>query len=146
MLRTEIDKDEPLFPGDKIEMHFEPFGPGWLYLRAAELAMLKWTLERQNPYWELESWQSLDNKLVLEFLVLDSPTEFEGQVQKAGIVTPAIIGAIVLGAGLFTWLSLDKIYKITESGPGKVALAGTGALGIAVLVIAVFLLLNQFRE
>ena len=147
MFKTEIDRNEPLFPGDKIEMHFKYFGPGWLYLRAAELAAVKWTLEQKNPYWELLSWQTTpDDMLVLEFLIKEPPTESPVQVQQAGIVTGLIIATTVLGAGLFTWLSLDKIYKITESAAGKVALAGTGSLGIGLMVIALLLLLNRFRK
>lgn len=148
MLRTEINRNEPLLPGDKIEMQFKAIGPGWLFLRAAELAVLQWNLEKENPYWELTAWDSTTypDKLILEFLVKEPPTELEGQVQQAGIVTPLIIAAIVIGGGLFTWLSLDKIYKITESTAGKVALAGTGSLGIGILVIALLLLLNRYRK
>lgn len=148
MLRTEIDRNEPLNPGDKIEMEFKCLGPGWLYLRAAELAVLKYTLDKKNPYWELTAWDSTtySDKLILEFLIKEPPEEQMGQVQQAGIVTPLIIAAIVIGGGLFTWLSLDKIYKITDSPAGKVALAGSGSLGIGILIIAVLLLLNRFRK
>jgi hypothetical protein len=143
MVKTEIDKDEPLYPGDKIEMHFTYLGPNWVYLHAAELALLEWTLKQKNPYWEMLSWQSLEDKLILEFLIKEPPAELEVPVQKASFVTAAIIAAIVLGAGLFTWLSLDKIYKITESPAGQVALAGTGSIGIVILVIAVLLLIRK---
>jgi len=148
MLRTEIDKDEPLQPGDEIEMHFKAFGPGWLYLRAAELAILKWQLSRENPDWKMTAWDSTTypDKLVLTFEILE-PVVSEPQVQQAGVITTAaVIGAIVIGAGLFAWLSLDKIYKITDSPAGKIALAGTGSLGIAALVIAVLLLLRHYSD
>lgn len=148
MLKTEIDRNEPLNPGDIIEMHFKFLGPGWLYLRAAELAILKWQLEQKNPDWEMTSWDTTTypDKLVLEFLIKERPEYEIPQVQKAGVVTPLIIAAIVIGGGLFAWLTLDKIYKITESPAGKIALAGTGSVGIAVLVVAVLLLLRHYRD
>jgi len=145
-MKFEIDKDEPLFSGDVIEMHFKYLGPNWLYLRAAELALLQGQLEKKHPNWEMLFWESLEDKLVLQFLVKEPPGEAQVQVQKASVVTPIIIAATVIGGGVFMWLSLDKIYKITESPAGKIALAGTGSLGIAILVIAVLWLLYQFRK
>ncbi len=148
MLKTEIDRNEPLNPGDVIEMHFKFLGPNWVYLHAAELAILEWQLKQKNPYWKLNSWDSTSdvNKLILEFLIKEPPVDEAPQVQKAGFVTPLIIAAIVVGGGLFAWLSLDKIYKITSSPAGKVALAGTGAFGIAILVIVVLALLRHYRD
>lgn len=147
MLKTEIDKDEPLFPGDRILMTFKTFGSSWLYLRASELAVLKWQLSRKNPFWQMESWNSTTypDKLVIEFLIKE-PSEDVPQVQKAGVVTPLIIAAIVIGGGLFAWLSLDKVEKIVDSPAGKIALAGTGSLGIAALVVAVLLLLRHYSD
>jgi len=146
MLRTEIDKDEPLQPGDVIEMHFKAFG-AWVYLRAAELAVLKWQLSKKNPDWEMTAWDSTtySDKLILTFRILE-PVVSEPQVQQAGVGMAAVIAAIVIGGGLFAWLSLDKIYKITDSPAGKIALAGTGSLGIAAAFVAVLLLLRYYRE
>lgn len=147
MIRTEIDKDEPLFPGDKIEMHFKPFGPAWVYLRASELALLKWQLSEKNPDWELIAWDSVTDpdKLILTFRIL-GPAVSEPPIQHAGVGMGAVIAAIVIGGGLFAWLSLDKIYKITDSPAGKVALVGTGSLGIAAAVVAVLLLLRHYQS
>ena len=145
MLRTEISKDELLYPGDVIEMHFKAFGPDWVYFRAAELALLKWRMEQKNPDYELLSWQAPGDKLILTFRILE-PKEHGPQMQQASIGTAAVIAVIVIGGGLFAWLSLDKIYKITDSPAGKVALVGIGSLGIAVLIIALLLLLRHYQE
>jgi len=104
MLRTEIGINEQLFPGETIEMHFKVYGPNWTYLRAAELSMLIYRLERKNPDWELTAWDSTTypNKLVLTFKILKS---------NPVVVTAAIIAAIVIGGGLFAWLALDKVTK-----------------------------------
>lgn len=149
MLRTEIDKDEPLYPGDEIEMHFKVFGPAWVYLRASELAVLKWQLSKKNPDWELIAWDSINypDKLVLTFQILERPVVSGPQIQKAGVITTAaVIGAVVIGVELFAWLVLDKIYKISESPAGKIALAGTGSLGIAALIVAALLLVRHYSD
>lgn len=143
MLREEISKDEPLFPGDVIEMHFKAFGPNWIYLRAAELAVLQWRLEQKNPDWELVSWQAPGDKLILTFKILE-PREPTPQVQQAAVGTAAVIAVIVIGGGLFAWLCLDKIYRISSSPAGQVALAGTGALGIIFVVIVGYFILSRY--
>jgi len=78
MLRTEISKDERLYPGDVIEMHFKVFGPDWVYFRAAELAALIWRLEKKNPDYELIAWDSTTHKdkLILTFRILKSNPVF----------------------------------------------------------------------
>lgn len=145
MIRTEIDRNEPLQPGDVIEMHFKAFGPNWIYLRASELALLEWRLRLKNPDYELLDWQNPGDELILTFRIKEQ-VETGPQIQQAAIGTAAVIAAIVIGGGLFAWLSLDKIYRITDSPAGKVALAGTGSLGIAALIVAVLLVLRHFQE
>lgn len=136
MLRTEISKDERLYPGDVIEMHFKVFGPDWVYFRAAELAALIWRLEKKNPDYELIAWDSTTHKdkLILTFRILKSNPVF---------ITPVIIAVIVVSGGLFSWLCLDKVYKIAITPAGQVALAGTGALGLVLVVIVGYLILSQ---
>jgi len=137
MLRTEIDINEQLFPGDEIEMHFKVYGPSWTYLRAAELAILIHRLEQKNPDWELTAWDSTTyiDRLVLTFRILKS---------NPVVVTAAIIAAIVIGGGLFAWLALDKVYKIATTPAAQVALAGTGALGITFAVIVGYVILSRY--
>ncbi len=145
MLRTEIDKDEPLYPGDVIEMHFKTFGPDWIYFRAAELAVLKWRMSEKNPDYELIAWDHTTHKdkLILTFRILE-PRESTPEIQQAGVGMAAIIAVIVIGGGLFTWLALDKVYKISSSPAGQVALAGTGALGLVFAVIVGCLVLSRY--
>ncbi|KKM19424.1 hypothetical protein LCGC14_1655830 [marine sediment metagenome] len=137
MLRTEIDLNEQLFPGDEIEMHFKVFGPSWTYLRAAELAMLIYRLEQKRPEWELTAWDSTTytDRLVLSFRVLKS---------NPVVVTAALIAAIVIGGGLFAWLALDKVYKIATTPAAQAAMLGTGAIGMTFLVIVGYLVLSRY--
>ena len=58
----------------------------------------------------------------------------------------SVIAAIVIGGGLFTWLSLETVYKITDSPEGKLALAGTGLVGVAAVLVAVLLLLKYYQD
>lgn len=148
MLKTEISKDDPLFPGDKIEMRFKFLGPNWVYLHAAELALIEWKLRQDHPYWEMTSWDSTSDpeRLILEFEIKGPSADETPQVIQASVVTGVIIAATVIGGGLFMWLSLEAVYKITDSPAGKVALAGTGSVGIAALVIAVILALSYYKE
>jgi len=135
MLRTEIDKDEQLQPGDVIEMHFKAFGPNWVYLRAAELAFLQWRLEQAHPGYELVSWEAPGEKLILTFRILKT---------NPVVITAAIIAATVIGGGVICWLVLDKIYKIATTPAAQVALVGTGALGITFAVIVGYLVLSRY--
>jgi len=142
MLKTEIPKDEPLFPGDKIEMRFKFLGPNWVYLHAAELAIIEYKLRQKHPYWKMVSWDSTSDpeRLILEFEIKGPSPEETPQVMQAGVVTGVIIAATVIGGGLFMWLSLEAVYKITDSPAGKVALAGAGSMGIGTVIIAGLLL------
>ena len=143
MLREEISKDEPLFPGDVIEMHFKAFGPNWIYLRAAELALLQWRLEQKNPDWELVSWQAPGDKLILTFKILE-PREPTPQVQQAAIGTAAVIAVIVIGGGLFAWLCLDKVYKISSTPAGQVALAGSSLFVVGIVCVVAYFMWKMY--
>lgn len=143
MLREEISKDEPLFPGDVIEMHFKAFGPNWIYLRAAELALLQWRLEQKNPDWELTSWQAPGDKLILTFKILE-PREPTPEVQQAAIGTAAVIAVIVIGGGLFAWLALDKIYKISSTPAGQVALAGSSLFVVGIVCVVAYFMWKMY--
>lgn len=148
MLKTKIDKNEPLNPGDRIEMRFKFLGPNWVYIHAAELAIIEWKLRQDHPLWEMTSWDSTSDpeRLILEFRIKGPTTDETPQVMQASVVTGVIIAATVIGGGLFMWLTFETIYKITDSPAGKIALAGSGSLGIAVLIIAVILALRYYKE
>ena len=145
MLRTEIDKDEPLFPGDVIEMQFKTWGPDWIYLRAAELAVLKWRMEKKNPDYEMTAWDSTTypNRLIMTFKILES-RESTPEIQQAGIGTAAVIAVIVIGGGRFAWLSLDKIYKISRTPAGQVALVGASSFSLVFVGVVGYLLLAWY--
>ncbi|MBA7496760.1 hypothetical protein ES702_07369 [subsurface metagenome] len=137
MLRTEISKDEPLFPGDVIEMQFKVFGLDWVYFRAAELAALIWRLEKKNPDWELIAWDSTTHKdkLLLTFRILKS---------NPVVVTAAVIAVIVVGGGLFSWLCLDKVYRISRTPAGQVALAGSSLFVVGIVCLVAYFMWKSY--
>ena len=63
--------------------------------------------------------------------------------KASAVKAPVLIAAAVIAAGLFTYLSLGKVYKIPETPAGRVAVAGVGALGIAVLILVILKLLGR---
>ncbi|MBA7639437.1 hypothetical protein ES703_47095 [subsurface metagenome] len=137
MLRTEISKDEPLFPGDVIEMQFKVFGLDWVYFRAAELAALIWRLEKKNPDWELIAWDSTTHKdkLLLTFRILKS---------NPVVITAAVIAVIVIGGGLFSWLCLDKVYRISRTPAGQVALAGSSLFVVGIVCVVAYFVWKMY--
>jgi hypothetical protein len=134
MALVEIDKNKELYPGDVVELHFKALGPNWLYLRASEMAVLQWRLAKKHPNYKLISWSAPGDKLILRFRVQEPVGPV---IQQAGVGTAAVIAAAVIAAGVFTWLSLDKVYQITDSPAGQVALAGAGSAGIGLLLVAI---------
>ena len=130
-----IDSNTPLSPGDIIEMSFNVFGSAtWDYARAVQLQILLSVIEKKNPNYQLLSYSNRE-QLHLTFKILGRPVDGEPELQEAGIASAAILAAAVIGVGLFTWLSLDKVEKIVQTPAGKIAVTGVGAVGIAVLVL-----------
>jgi len=139
--KIEIEKDAALEPGDIIEMHYDVIGgPRWVVTRAIQLAMIEDHL-RNSPAFELIRLDELGDDVIITLKIRDA-TGQRVEVQQAGMMTALIISATVVTIGIFTWLSLKTVYKITDSPAGKVALIGAGTAGIAVLVIVVLLLLR----
>jgi len=143
--RIEIDKDKPLNPGDVIELEYRCTGLVWI--TSAQVAMIEWKLKGRTD-WEIIS-NSLPANNRITFRILIKSAKPQGPVLQTAGVNGAIIAKIILAAtvGLMLWLSLDKIYqiveKIIESPEGKIAVAGMGAAGIAVLIIALLMLTKK---
>jgi hypothetical protein len=143
--RIEIDKDKPLNPGDVIELEYRCTGLVWI--TAAQVAMIEWRIGKRDD-WEIIS-NSLPENNRITFRILIKSAKPQGPVLQTAGVNGAIIAKIILAAtvGLMLWLSLDKIYqiveKIIESPEGKIAVAGMGAAGIAVLIIALLMLTKK---
>jgi hypothetical protein len=144
--KIEISEDTPLEAGDVIEMHYNVIGDlDQPWKRAVQLYLIERSIKRTFPYCTV-SYQNLPDKVIYTVKIGQPPPPAADElpVQQAGILTPILITTAVIGGGLFCWLSLDKVYKITSSGAGKVALVGAGGIGIALLIVAVLLVFSKF--
>ena len=126
MERIEIDKNEALSPGDIVELHYKTIGLAWI--TAAQVSMLESKLQNQSNY-QLLSTQVDNNRIIIKVKIVEPQGV---TIQHAAISPMLIIKAVaVIGAGVLIWLSLDKIYKITESPAGKVLVGGLGSMALA---------------
>jgi len=134
MQKVEIDRNKPLQPGDIIELHFSTLGMTWI--TAAQIALIEWRLAGRRDFTILSQSLSENNKAI-----------FTARINKTNpvVVTAAVIGALIIGAGVVAWLTLDKVYQIMESPAGQVGMVGFGALATAVAVALVLALLSKSK-
>ena len=132
MQRIEISENEPLKPGDIIELHFKAFGPTWI--KAAQVALIERALENREGYRIIRSdyWQP--GKVIFGVeIVKTNPV-----IITAAIVVGSIL-AVAGGAALaFGWM-FEKAYKVGQT-PAAVA----GSVGL--LIVAVIVLLSFMRK
>ena len=132
-MRTEIDKNTELAPGDIIEIEF--ITRGFTYLRAVQMAIIENKLDR-DPSYNVLSWrlEENDRRVIFRIQIVEPAAGVE--IQRAGIGTAIAWGIVVVAGGLFVWLSLDKIYKITEAPAGKLAITAAAAIVGLIIVRA----------
>jgi len=126
MQKVEIDINKPLNSGDIIEMQFKTTGMVWI--TATQIALIEWRIEKRKDF-----------RILSHSLPANNRVNFVIQILKTNpvLITAAVIGGVIIGAGVVAWLTLDKVYQITESPTGKV-LAG-GAIVAAVLALLVLI-------
>jgi len=132
MVKTEIDKNKPLNPGDVIELHFR--SPGMVWIAAAQIALIEWRLEKRKDFRVLSHSLPAGNRVIFTIKVLKT---------NPVVVTAAVIGAVIIGAGVVAWLTLDKVYQIIEAPAGKTMIAGTALFIPALAVLAILFLLRK---
>lgn len=134
MQKVEIDRNKSLQPGDIIELHFTTMGMMWI--TAAQIALIELQLGGRRDFTILSHSLPENNKVV-----------FTVRINKTNpvIVTAAVIGGLIIGAGVIAWLTFDKVYQIVESPAGQVGMAGFGALAAAVAVAVVLKLLLKAK-
>jgi len=132
MEKVEIDRHKELLPGDRVELHFTSLSMVWI--TAAQISIIDYKLSTRKDF-RILSWQTPANNQVV----------FTVEVLKTNplLVTAAIIGGLIIGAGILAWLTLDKVYQIMEAPVGKVAVAGLGTMSIAAGVAIIMALLSK---
>ncbi len=120
-----ITEDEPLQPGDIIEIHFKTLSPVWI--KAAHLAAIEWGL-RNKPEYELLRYSHGESDLVLTF-----------KIRKTNpiVVTAALIikAVTIIGIGLLLFLSVDVIYKYKSTPAGQLASVIWPAVALGLLYV-----------
>ncbi len=126
MEKIEIDKNKPLNPGDVIELHFSSVG--MVMLKATQIAMIDYRLAGRKDF-RILSWSTPGTNTVI----------FTVRINKTNpiIVTAAVIGGLIIGAGVVAWLTLDKVLQITESPTGKVLAGGAIVAAIVALLVLI---------
>lgn len=139
--RIEIDKDKPLNPGDRIEMHFKTTGMVWL--TATQIALIEWRIGKRDD-WEIISNSLPENNRVIFTILIKEPPKDEPKLQTAS-VTSALIAASILAVsvGILIRFTLGPIYQIIETPAGKIAVAGTG---LALPIIAGVVLIGLLKQ
>lgn len=126
MEKIEIQKDDPLVPGDRIEIHFRAPGPTWM--KAAEAAGIEWRLENRKEFRIRSVNYNEPGRLIFTIEVLKT----NPVVVTGGMIVMAILGvAGILGLALI----LDKIYKIVSTVPGSVGTISLAAIGIIIALM-----------
>jgi len=132
MEKIEIDINKPLNPGDVIELHFIITGMFWI--TAAQIALIEYRLEKRKDFRIISHSLPSGNNVIFTVKVLKT---------NPVVVTAAVIGAVIIGAGVVAWLTLDKIYQIVESPAGKVAIGGTALFIPALAIIAILIFFRK---
>lgn len=126
MVKTEIDKDQVLNPGEVVELHFKTPGGDWM--KSTEAAVVEWSLEGRKDFkvTEIDYWQP--GKVVLTV---------EVQQTNPVVVTVAVIcGAIAVAALAFGWM-FEKAYLVAKTVPAQAL--SVGLVIVAVIVAFMFL-------
>jgi len=132
MQKVEISPNKRLEPGDLIEMHFTTIGGTWV--KASHIALIEYRLSGRSDFEIVSSGNPDDRSLYFEILIKKT---------NPVIVTAAIISAVIIGAGVIAWLTLDKVYQIMESPAGKIFAGGFGTLAAAVAVVIILGLFSK---
>lgn len=124
MEKVEIDKNKPLSPGDIIELHFSTIGMVWV--KATQIALIEYRLAGRKDFTIMSVGTPGMNTVI-----------FEIRINKTNpvIVTAAVIGGLIIGAGVVAWLTLDKVLQIIESPTGKVLAGGAIVAAIVTLLV-----------
>ena len=130
MDRIDVKKDEPLNPGDIIELHFSAIGPTWI--KSTQIAVVEYALKNQKSFELLRTdyWQP--NEVV-----------FRARVKQPNpvVVTVALIAAAIAAVPIaFGWM-FTKAYKLVDNPVGKMAVGGIsiGVLAAGVAALLAFL-------
>jgi len=141
--RTEISSAKHLPVGSIVELVYRYSGS--VYTKAIVVALVEDKINA-NPAYQLINAHYGDTTFTYRVRLVNPSND--PVVQQAGISPQLLVAGIAMVAGgLVLWLSLDKIYQITEtltdSPAGKILVAGTGiALPIIALAVLAYFVIK----
>jgi len=153
-IRVPIENTKELQPGDKVILTFKT--TNWVWSQAAEIALIESYCEGRGDWEILSNSLPADNRIEFKILIKAKYTDESLQTASAVPVTALAIAGVIIFTGLVVWLTLDKVEQLVEAAPkaiseagktagGQIALAGTGAIGIAILIYIVTKALGMWK-
>lgn len=140
-MKKYLDIDEPLSPGDVVELHFKTIGLA--IVQAAQLAAIESNLEGAKEFTVLRHSYDFTGDKIIQFQVRIEKT-------NPAVVTVALIVFLIKLAaiGVLCWLIFEGAYKIVE-GTGDIiespaGAAAAGGIGLLLVIIALSALLAFF--
>ncbi len=134
-----ISLNEPLYPGDKIEIRFSLSGGTWR--RATQWAIIENRLQKKYAQFRVTGWTLLDDGVIAKITII-TPEEAEPEIQKAGVaaaITATAIAVAVVGGGLIFWARVEDVKKIVKE-------PAVQAVSFGFLIVAVVLLIGSLRK
>lgn len=104
MEKIPIDINEPLNPGDLIELHFSSIGLVWI--QAVQVALIEWRLKSRKDFTIVNS-EVIDKTRLI----------FRVRIEKTNpvLITVAVIAGAIAVAGVGIWLTFTGAYKLTPA-------------------------------
>lgn len=153
MAKVEIDKDQVLNPGDRVELHFKSSGMAWI--KATQIAIIDARINKRDD-WRIREFRTPEDQPTVIICVVEVLTEEQRKAQEiedqpelqtasaGAVITCTAIAGVIIAAGVVYSLTLQKTFLIVKdiaaSPMGKVAVAG-GGVGLAAAGIAALLAL-----
>lgn len=117
------DYNEPLEPGDIIELHFMATGLFWI--TAAQIAIIEYKLDSDKRF-QIRNWTIFEpNEVVFKVEVLKTNPE---------LVTVAVIAAAIIGVGIVFKLTLDSAYKLVNVPAEALQQPAMQAIAIGIII------------
>ena len=149
MKKIEIDKEKPLNPGDRIELHFKSTSMAWI--KAAQIALIDNRLDNRKDFEILSFETPVDQPTLIKCRVEVKDEKLQEtddpELQRAGFGMNCLaVATVIIATGVVYKLTFEKSFLIVpetakeliETPTGKVAVAGAG-IGIAALGVAAVL-------
>lgn len=140
MAKIEIDPNQVLNPGDRVELHFKSIGMVWI--KATQIYLIEKRLEGRKDF---ELVRTLTPSATEVIFVVDikggAPVAAQGLVVTgAAVITAAKIAAIIAALGI-VYLTFSKAYLIvetvSESPAGQFGIVGMAAVAVIILLALV---------